>query len=299
LRQAGQEKAPFILLLLTPSFLFLYIPFVTLYQPWFLKRYVDVIIPAGFLSTAIFVHERLSNRMCRMTIVSLVIIMNLVVSAPIIFYKEHNGMITQVEDLCRMFSKDDLILVDRYAAGNYKLADAMFFIFDRYSLWVGPPGDWCSIDKLQVDFTKFRNVYLVTSSESSTRGYLNSSFPEGSLKLVLERRIEYEELERTVDLFHWARGPQDVYDIDYSVVKSSIDVPRNIIRRSYLILVYKLNFNSSRTLNFGATSGGILTTSSSTLRFADNVSPAMTIYAIQCSFVGKSMAECLKNTEPA
>jgi len=253
-------------------------PFISFDQPWFLRRYVPIVIPVSFLSTAIFSHRHFRNRMYKITLVGLVIMLNLSVSAPIIFHREYGGMLTDVEDICKMFSKDDLILVDRYAAGNYKLADPMFFIFDRYSLWIGPAGDWCSIDKLRVDFSKYRNVYLVTGSHS---GYLTSEFPQGSLELVLAKEIQYEELQRTVDLQHWTSAPPDVYDIDYPLVESSIEAPRNISKNSYLILVYKLNFNYLNASDFRIDSGKTKTLGWS-LKYTDNYSFMISMCALTC-----------------
>lgn len=232
-----------IFLLVAPIFIYLKTPFVTLDQPWFLRRYIFTILPAAFLFTAIFLFKVLDTKKYRLILIStinLIIIINLATAAPIILHREYTGMINNVEDISSKFSENDLILVDRYATGNYKLADPMYCLFNRYALWVGCQGDWCSMDELRLraDFTAFPDIYILTSSEST---WLISQFPNESLELVFEKSVKYKELEWTVNLIHLPGRPPDMYDINYSIVKDLIGVPQKINEKEYLIQVYRVD----------------------------------------------------------
>jgi len=230
-----------ILLFVAPTFVYLFVPFISFDQPWFLRRYLPTILPTAFLFLAAFFSQLFNSKRERILlifIIEVIIVRNLIIANPIVFHREYHGMLGNIEEISSFFSESDLILVDRYATGNYKLADPLYFIFDRYALWLGPPGDWCSLDSLHINFSMYKNIFIITNSKSS---WVFQQFPKKYLQLVFERNIKYKELEKTVDLIHLKNRPADIYDLSYSVVKNMIEIPHKIREKEYLVQVYKID----------------------------------------------------------
>ena len=245
LRSLQLKKAKEILLvfLITfPTFIYVFTPFTNPQQPWFLKRYVFAILPISFLLSTLLLAGRLRGSQRKKytltLLVLLVILTNLLTAFPILFHRDYEGMINQVERISMRFKEDDIILVDRSAAGNYKIADPMFYVFGRKTIWVGPPGDWCSVDKVLKSIPTGHTVYILIDSNNS---WLRDYFPEKSMEFYFQMNLTYKELQWTVDLLHYPRCPSNMYEIDYAVVKDLIEVPSQINIRTHTILVYKLD----------------------------------------------------------
>lgn len=231
-----------VLVVISPTFIFLRFPFVSLDQPWFLKRYVAIILPAAFISATVSLVRISRNWRTVSGLVSLAIILNLVVASPILFHREYAGMIEKTEELSRLFSENDTVLVDRHAAGVYKLADPLFYQFDRYALWVSSSTEISEFVNKTVAEGEAADggLFLITSVESPLYSDL-VSFP--SLELLHERPVSYRELEPTADIFRYPDRPPDAYDLDYTIVESLIGVPRLIREMSFTLQIYRIHLD--------------------------------------------------------
>lgn len=229
-----------------PTFIYLIFPHITIDQPWFLRRYVPIILPSAFLFTAILLFELVRNKKLLASIIAAIIVMNLVIASPILAFSDNNGMLKNVENLCSHFSDEDLILVDRYVTRDYKMADPMFFVFGKHALWLdrdigmpiyGFPSGYNEI-KSVVDFSEYGKVYIVTSP--GRRGTY-SVIVNGDATLVFEQDVTNRFLVGTVNVNHLPDRPPDMNDIEYTRIKPLIERPTEIVTGDYHIEVYEVN----------------------------------------------------------
>ena len=229
------KKILLILCFMLPGYVYLVVPFITLDQPWFLRRYLLTVLPSAYLFMSISLYEISKKKHIFITAISIVILLNILTASPIIFFSENDGMLDIVEDISKQVSKNDLILVDRYATGSYKMADPLFFIFERPALWY----EDSSISNFEqnVDLEKLDTIYILTNDINPLSNYFNSD----ELELVYQKNITIQQLEITVDLNHYPHTVDDVYDMDYSIAKKLMRRPSKIQYNEYNIKMYKIS----------------------------------------------------------
>lgn len=235
----NSKKILLVLFFMLPAYPYLIVPFITLDQPWFLRRYILTILPSAYLFLSIFLYSMSKNKQVFVTAISLVLLLNILTVAPIMFFSENEGMLDNVEEISKEISNEDLILVDRYATGSYKMADPLFFIFERPALW----WDDNSLNYLKQNMTvnSFNDIYILTNDQNDLSKYFNSE----ELELVYEKNITFNQLERTVDLNHYPHTVDDIYDMDYSIAQKLMHRPSEIISNKYKIKMYKVCKNTN------------------------------------------------------
>ncbi len=243
-RRKTSKQLLVVLALVGPTFIYLGVPFITLDQPWFLRRYVATILPMGFLSVGFFLTRCLQNVQLARLILVLVVTLNLATASSVVLHQENSGMIEFAEDLAANFSEDDLILVDRFVTGSYKLADPLYFVYGKYTLWVSSPGELLELVKSAHSGSwPIARVYFVTSVESSF-GDIRESVPADGATLVWEGFVAYRTLAPTLDLLHYPGRPPDIYDMSYELARSLVEVPGEIVTRSFNVQVYEIDITS-------------------------------------------------------
>jgi len=235
-----------IFIIIAPTFIYLIAPHISPRQPWFLRRFIFTIFPFAFLCTAVLFSGMLKGKRVFALVVAMVVLINLVTASPILTFSENNGMLKNVEDLSKLFTKDDIILVDRYAIrgfGGYMMADPLFFVFDKHALWLDRDVGMAGFNqgyneiKSKVDFSQYRKVYIVTNS--ALKGNY-SVIASNNATLVFEENMTNTYLERTLDVAHWANLPPDIGDIEYSRIKAAMNKPDQIVTRLNNIQVYEV-----------------------------------------------------------
>ena len=232
------KKILLVLFFMLPGYVYLIVPFITLDQPWFLRRYMLTVLPSAYLFITILLYGISKKKHVFITAISIVFVLNVLTASPIIFFSENDGMVDIVEDISKQVSKNDLILVDRYATGSYKMADPLFFIFERPALW----WDESSLSNLKqnANLENFNDVYILTNNKVNLNKYFNSD----ELELVYQKNITLQQLEITVDLNHYPHTVDDVYDMDYSIAKKLMSRPSEIQFNEYNIKMYKTSNKS-------------------------------------------------------
>jgi hypothetical protein len=231
----NSKKILLVLVFMLPAYPYLIVPFITLDQPWFLRRYILTILPSAYLFLAIFLYEMSKKKQIFTTTISIVLLLNIITVAPIMFFTENEGMLDNVEDVSKIVSKNDLILVDRYATGSYKMADPLFFIFERPALW----WDYNSLNKLKqkIEVESFNNIYILTNNQTDLSKYFNYE----ELELVHQKNVTLQQLEITVDLNHYPHTVDDVHDMNYSIAKQLMHRPSEIKSEEYNVKIYKVS----------------------------------------------------------
>ncbi|WP_370572655.1 hypothetical protein, partial [Methanomethylovorans sp.] len=168
-----------------------------------------------------------------------VMVLNIYAAYPILFFSENQGMITSVGDISAHVGPNDLVLVDRYAAGSYKIADPLFFVYSKPALW----WDADSLGKLKADLnvSRFDTVYILTNKATRLEKYFNPV----EVELVRTQPVTLQQLEVTVDLNHYPHREADVYDMDYSIARQLMKRPNNIVTRDFELQLYKVTDSSN------------------------------------------------------
>ncbi len=236
---ASSKKQLLVIFFMLPGFLYLLSPFITLDQPWFLRRYVATTIPGAFLLMSLLMHDLSKQKTVYIGLLSLVMVLNIYAAYPILFFSENQGMITSVGDISAHVGPNDLVLVDRYAAGSYKIADPLFFVYSKPALW----WDADSLGKLKADLnvSRFDTVYILANKATRLEKYFNPV----EVELVCTQPVTLQQLEVTVDLNHYPHREADVYDMDYSIARQLMKRPNNIVTRDFELQLYKVTDSSN------------------------------------------------------
>lgn len=236
---ASSKKQLLIIFFMLPGFLYLLSPFITLDQPWFLRRYIATTIPGAFLLMSLLMHDLSKQKTVYIGLLSLVMILNIYTAYPILFFSENQGMIASVGDISAQVGPNDLVLVDRYAAGSYKIADPLFFVYSKPALW----WDAGSLGKLKnnLNVSRFDTVYILTNKATHLEKYFNPV----EMELVHTQPVTLQQLEVTVDLNHYPHREADVYDMDYSIARELMKRPDTIVTRNFELQLYKVTDSSN------------------------------------------------------
>jgi len=148
-------------------------------------------------------------------------------------------MISNVEDISAQVGPNDLILVDRYSSGSYKMADPLFFVYSKPALW----WDADSIGKLKdgLNVSRFDTVYILSNKATQLEKYFNPV----EMELVHTQPVTLQQLEVTVDLNHHPQRKADVYDMDYSIARQLMKRPTNTVIRNFELQLYKVTDSSN------------------------------------------------------
>lgn len=153
------------LIVVLPTFLYLFNSNVSSDHPWMLRRYVFSIIPACILYAVIFFDCWLGkNKKSLLYAVFLILMLiNVPVFAKYGFFSENKNLLDQTRDISLNFSNNDLVLVDRLASGGgwEMLTGPLDFFYGKQAVYFLNPRDLEKIDK-----QKFNKIYLITPVEN-------------------------------------------------------------------------------------------------------------------------------------
>jgi len=231
------------LLIILPTFVYLIRPYITIDQPWFLRRYVFTILPFAFLCSSIFLFEVIKRKVTLSLVVIMIIILNLVVASPILAFSDNKGMLKNMENLCGDLSAQDLILVDRYTLKNYMMADPMFFVYGKHALWLDGDNSSVAYDegyyqiRSAVNFSQFEHIYIITNP---SRSQYYSVIKNGKASMIYNQSVTYQYLEKTVDVIHIPGSPPDQNDIAYNTIVPMIERPSDIETDTTYVQVYEV-----------------------------------------------------------
>lgn len=230
-----------VLIIIAPTFIYLIHPAIYFDQPWMLRRYFYTLIPFFILSCTLFLFK--TNIKNRVFIIALMILINLVLSYPIIFLKEFNNSYNQIQNISQMIPQDSIILINRWAldSNGKGLETPLFFVFGRNSYLITPPN--YEDVKVLIKNNPNKDFYVIINNKDVWYNKSIISNFEPSLSFFSSNQFIFDELDKTCEIF---RGiPEDLWPkLNYKnfVIPSCFNlVPSSVIHQDYQLLVYRLN----------------------------------------------------------
>lgn len=236
--RVNRSFAVFIFLLLIP-FLYYYLePTIYFDLPWFLRRFITVIIPLSYISFSAVIFRL--NRVSALLIATVYLFLTVYISAPVIFHHDYKGVVRKVDMLAKNIPGDGKVLVDRYALDDYVLTTTIALVHDRDAIEVTP---WQTIpyDSIGENDT----VYLVTNLANFGARYKEGAALFGSAVRIKRKEIIEEMDIRTGFLvpicqFH-RQGNTDFWTrMDYRIALSNVRVPSEKVYREYRAIVVRM-----------------------------------------------------------
>lgn len=197
-----------------PNLYFLISPSINFDQPWFLRRFMPIIIPWSIIMLTYFLSS--FSRKIQLSVISILLVANMIVSAPIIFFVEQSGVLNQLDQqFTGKFTNSDLILVDYDSLGHYKIAEPLFFknnvnaaASQRFTLLNLLGKEASSEPNLYVaqafqlsqnSVCPYQNIYLLTTSVDPNP--MISFLGPSDVSLEGKYSLSYKELRKTCELF--------------------------------------------------------------------------------------------------
>jgi hypothetical protein len=148
--------APF--LIISPTFLYLFIPNISPDNPWMLRRFLFAVIPTCIFYTICLLDSLFKKRFYFYLTSFLLLFVNLSIFIPYLSFSPNKNLLPQVKVLSEKFNDSDLILIDREATGDAwsMMTGPMNFLYNKQAVYFFNPED---LNKL--DLTKFNRVYFI------------------------------------------------------------------------------------------------------------------------------------------
>lgn len=148
------------LIIVLPSFYYLVIPNITLDHPWMLRRFSFAIYPVLALLTILFLDQFFKKKIFSYLIFSLMILSNIFL---MLIYLPFVPQQKLAFEKSSMFSKKDLVLVDRLATGDgfSMLTGPMSFREEKNAVYF-----FNLNDLMKINLDKFEKVYLIIPDEN-------------------------------------------------------------------------------------------------------------------------------------
>jgi len=232
------EKSPsrILFLLFISIFVLLYLIHIQnqVIQPWCMRRYIDVVIPALFIGIGyiiFMVRNKISPRVIYVAVVLLCVI-SIGISGLVIGHVENKGMVGQISNIADHFDDDSIIIFSQPVLRGVSFP--LKYIYDRNAILL--PTEPKAIDDVNkfVDmctiwFNEDRDVYLVNPSQ----GFCNSLSASLETTPYLNYTLETTLLKHT-EARSTIMGPR------YDPEDRMVEPPREIERITDTLKVYRL-----------------------------------------------------------
>lgn len=219
--------------LLSPSFIFFLDPFVGLDQPWFLRRFYPTIIPFLFILGAFGLANLGLKRKHLFLFSSLLLLMNLWVSYPIIFFREYQGMQKQLRDFSSRFEKDSLVLMDPGWQWQ-QWAYALHYIYGRNVL---PKLDGFPKEEFQKLLVSYNKVYIVSTQRKNV--FDHPDIPDDKLNYLFETQISYPTIIETCKITEHVVENEDQVQMRKILNEYRSVLPRQRDIEAYNLYIYE------------------------------------------------------------
>ncbi|NPV58113.1 MAG: hypothetical protein HPY75_00455 [Actinobacteria bacterium] len=243
---AFRETRPFgifLVLVAMPFAYFYFNPNISFDFPWFLRRFVAVLLPLAFISFS-FIAFRL-GKIAGIAISAIYLSLTLFISAPVIFHQDHRNVIRHMDEIVATIPSDSKILVDRYTLGDFTLSGPLFFVYDRDAGQVTP---WKPVSLSLVG--EHRTAYLITNAENWRKAFrggqniFDESVNIDNLEIVKEILVPVCYLKPTCE-FQRAGNVDTWVSMDYRLALSNIEIPRKKILDEYRVIIIRLELSAS------------------------------------------------------
>lgn len=184
------------LAVILPTFAYLFHPGISFDHPWMLRRYIFSVFPLCLLVSVWFLDSFFKRKVYLWVFSGVLLFNNLAVSFPYLDFSENENLLLQTGELSRNFQKDDLILIDREAAGSgfSMISGPMNFVFGKQAVYFFNPED---IKK--IDLERFEHIYLLIPDKNLAMYQTNFLFDKLSFQrdyIITGERLGILDLDR-------------------------------------------------------------------------------------------------------
>ena len=184
---------PLIPFLVTfPAFVYLFNPQISPDHPWMLRRFLFAVLPiAIFYSTLLIYNIGKKNRFFAGLFFLAIIIGNIPASAKYLTFRPGENLSEFNTKVYPLFSKKDLILVDRLATGDSKqmLSGPMNTVYNLNAVYFFNPKIFNKLD-----LTPYEKIFLITPQQKTA--FYQKFFEKENLNLVQNYSINLSTLEK-------------------------------------------------------------------------------------------------------
>jgi len=146
-----------------PTLLYLVDANISLDHPWMLRRFTFAIVPLLVLYSSLLLERtKLVYKGVAWAIAAILLLLNAVISGPLLFNSQNKDLLAQTAQLSGNFSSRDLVLVSQKSSGsNWSLiSEPLRTVFGKQAVYFFNPNDLAKINR-----EKFENIYLISSNE--------------------------------------------------------------------------------------------------------------------------------------
>lgn len=173
------KLVPFFIIL--PSFIYFLDAYITMDQPWMLRRFMFSLMPLAIFYSGLFIGQMLEKKFTKKSkgfllvlsslVISILIIMNLLAFFSYLTFSENKGLLSQTQALSDKFSDNDLVLIDRGTTtdGWDMISGPMSFLYGKNTVYF-----FNNNDLAKLDLKRFNKVYLI-APDKQVPFYLSST----------------------------------------------------------------------------------------------------------------------------
>lgn len=183
-----------LLIIISPEFIKLINPGISIDQPWLYRRYMYALIPFGYLCLSILLNKTMKRKLL-FIIVSLLFIVNIVFSNKIITLKNNWSLTKSIGSVTKNVSPNDFIIIKNYHILNYYYP-LMYLSFQNEIRAL--PSDWVEINnwlpkEKTFEGVSYKRFFLLSDNESE-------SYKDFELLKIDSIEVEYKQLQYICDL---------------------------------------------------------------------------------------------------
>lgn len=174
------KLVPFFIVL--PTFIYFLDASISMDQPWMLRRFMFSLMPLAIFYSGLFIGQIMEKKyterkknflfLTAVLAIGILITMNLFAFFHYLTFSENKSLLSQVQELSKKFSDNDLILIDRDTTsdGWNMISGPMSFLYGKNTVYF-----FDNNDLAKIDLERFDKVYLI-APEKQKIFYLNSTF---------------------------------------------------------------------------------------------------------------------------
>lgn len=180
-----EALVPFFVTL--PAFIYLINPSISFDHPWMLRRLVFAVMPAVILYSVLFLDYFFKRKIYFKMAVVFLLLINIPVFSYFLAFSENKDLAEQTKNISANFTENDLVLVDKDAAGNgwAMMSGPLSFLYGKQAVYFFNPKDLGKIDQ-----SRFDNIYLIIPDNNiklyEEAGFLGKFTPQKEYQIKTE-----------------------------------------------------------------------------------------------------------------
>ncbi len=175
-----------------PAFVYLFNPQISPDHPWMLRRFLFAVLPIAILySTLLIYNTGKKNRFLAVLIFLTIIVGNIPASAKYLTFRPGENLPEFNEKIHSLFSKKDLVLIDRLASGDNQqmLSGPLNTVYNLNAVYFFNPKIFNKLD-----LTPYEKIFLITPQQKTV--FYQDFFGKENLNLIQNYSINLSTLKK-------------------------------------------------------------------------------------------------------